>query len=107
MSEDQKILVRRVQVVLKFVQLGLAVICVGLIVDPINHKMQSNAHYIILVSAAYGGFIFINTIVILGHLRAQRMPQFMVRSWSEYRTGYRLCHGTNDSFLLRSKTGCI
>jgi uncharacterized membrane protein len=78
MSEDKKIFVRRIQVVLKVVELSLAIVCLGLIVDPINHKMQPNAHHISLVSVAYAGFIFVNTIAIIGQLKAERMPQLMV-----------------------------
>jgi hypothetical protein len=78
MSEDRKIFARRVQLVLKIVELSLAIICVGLIVDPINHKMQLNMHHVGLVYVAYAGFIFINTIVIIGQMKAERMPQLMV-----------------------------
>jgi hypothetical protein len=78
MSEDKKILARRVQLVLKIVELSLAIVCVGLIVDPINHKMQLNMHHVGLVYVTYAGFIFINTIVILGQMKSERMPQLMV-----------------------------
>jgi len=78
MSEDQNVLVSRVQFVLKIVQLSLSIVCMGLIVDPMNHKLQLNIHHIGLVYVAYAGFILINTIVIIGQTRAERMPQFMV-----------------------------
>jgi hypothetical protein len=80
MSEDQKIFARRIQLTLKIVELGLAIICVGLIVDPINHKMQLNMHHVGLVYVTYAGFIFINTIVIIGQLKSERIPQLMVRA---------------------------
>jgi hypothetical protein len=84
MSEDKKIFARRVQLVLKVVELSLAIICVGLIVDPINHKMQLDMHHVGLVYVTYAGFIFINTIVILGQIKCERMPQLMVRARVTY-----------------------
>ena len=78
MPEDQNVLVSRVQFVLKVVELSLSIVCMGLIVDPMNHKLQVNLHHIGLVYVAYAGFILINTIVIIGQTRAERMPQFMV-----------------------------
>lgn len=78
MSENQNVLVSRVQFLLKVVELGLSIVCMGLIVDPMNHKLQLNIHHIGLVYVAYAGFILINTIVIIGQTRAERMPQFMV-----------------------------
>jgi hypothetical protein len=50
----------------------------GLIVDPINHKLLPNIHHLGLVYVAYAGFILINTIVIIGLARSERMPHFMV-----------------------------
>jgi hypothetical protein len=78
MSEDQNMLVSRGQFVLKIVELSLSIVCMGLIVDPMNHKLQLNIHHIGLVYVAYAGFILINTIIIMGQTRAERMPQFMV-----------------------------
>jgi hypothetical protein len=78
MSEDQNMPVIRGQFVLKIVELSLSIICMGLIVDPMNHKLQLNIHHIGLVYVTYAGFIFINTVVIIGQTRAERMPQFMV-----------------------------
>jgi len=78
MSEDQNVVVSRIQFVLKVVELSLSVVSMGLIVDPMNHKLQLNIHHIGLVYVAYAGFILINTIVIIGQTRAERMPQFMV-----------------------------
>jgi hypothetical protein len=80
MSEDKKRFVRRVQLILKIVELSLAIVCVGLIVDPIDHKMQLNMHHVGLVYVTYAGFIFINTIVIIGQLKAECMPQLLVRA---------------------------
>jgi hypothetical protein len=78
MSEDQKAIVSRVQFFLKVVELSLSIVCMGLIVDPMKQKLQLNIHHIGLVHVAYAGFILINTIVIIGQTRAERMPQFMV-----------------------------
>jgi hypothetical protein len=78
MPEDRNTLVSRLQFILKVVELSLSIVCMGLIVDPMNHKLQLNVHHIGLVYVAYAGFIFINTVVIIGQTRAERMPQFMV-----------------------------
>jgi hypothetical protein len=78
MSEDQKIFVRRVQLALKVLELSLAIVCVGLIVDPINHKMQLNMHHVALVAVAYTGYIIINSVAVVGQMKAERMPQLMV-----------------------------
>lgn len=78
MLENQNERVSRVQFILKVVELCLSIVCMGLIVDPMNHKLQLNIHHIGLVYVAYAGFILINTIVIIGQARAERMPQFMV-----------------------------
>ncbi|XP_069685013.1 uncharacterized protein [Periplaneta americana] len=77
MSEDQKIMVKRVQFLLKVVELSLSIICVGLIVDPINHKMQLNMHHVALVYATFAGYIVVNTVIIIGQVKAERMPQYM------------------------------
>jgi hypothetical protein len=98
MSEGKKTWFRCTQVVLNLLELSLAIVCTGLIDQPMNDNMQPNVHHISLVSVAYASFIFVNTIVILGHLNDVRMPQLMVsartsthttRDWSGEITIYK------------------
>ncbi|XP_077286245.1 uncharacterized protein LOC143911282 [Arctopsyche grandis] len=59
---------------LKIIELLFAIFCIGLIVDPVNYgRLQNNLHHIAMIFTAFGGYMIVNSVLILGRLSGERI----------------------------------
>ncbi|XP_052130952.1 uncharacterized protein LOC113204321 isoform X2 [Frankliniella occidentalis] len=65
----------KLPLILRVAELCLTIIVLGLVIDPINARLQHNVNHSALTYVTYAGYILINCVLIISEVTGEPLPK--------------------------------